>query len=108
MRKWFTGHKEVQPLVQLRLRRTRFVGLKNDSSKGLWATLDKDILTRSCSSKLLISENGLHMSNTKPSEMFPHAILEIRTEGSLDTDVIAALDASYLVRLFNLTLFCSC
>lgn len=106
--KWLASHKEVRPLVQLRSRRTRFVGLKNNATSGLWATLDKDISMRSCPPELLASDKGFDMINEggqKDSEIFPHAVLEIRTEGPVDTDVIAALDMSYLterVRGFSL------
>ena len=99
---WLVGHKEVQPLVQLQLRRTRFVGLKNSTTSGLWATLDKDISSRRCSAELLAGDQGFEMINDRGErdfERFPHAVLEIRTEGLADTGVIAALDASYLVRL---------
>ena len=102
---WLAGHKEVQPLVQVRLRRTRFVGLKNNAANGLWATLDKNISMRSCPPELLASDKGFTMiddGGKNDSEIFPHAVLEIRTEGLVDTDVIATLDASYLVRLFDL------
>ncbi|KAF6224134.1 hypothetical protein HO133_010708 [Letharia lupina] len=105
---WFVGHNEVQPLVQLRLRRTRFVGLKNSATNGLWATLDKNISMWSCPPDLLASDKGFNTiddGGEKDSEIFPHAVLEIRTEGPADTNVIAALDASYLterVRGFSL------
>lgn len=108
---WFARHKEVQPLVQLRLRRTRFVGLRNSATNGLWATLDKTISMRSCPAELLASDKGFTMIDDGEkfdSEIFPHAILEIRTEGLVGIDVIATLDASYLVRLFHLDIFPSC
>ena len=98
---WLTQHKEIQPLVQVQLWRTRFVGLKNSATNGLWATLDKHISLRPCSAELLASDQAFEMINDggKKSDLFPHAVLEIRTEGSVDADVIAALDDSYLVRL---------
>ena len=102
---WLAGHKEVQPLVQVRLRRTRFVGLKNSATNGLWATLDKNISMRSCPTELLASDKGFTMiddGGKNDFESFPYAVLEIRTEGLVDTDVIATLDASYLVRLSDL------
>lgn len=102
---WLAEHKEVQPLVQVRSRRTRFVGLKNSATNGLWATLDKNISMRSCPPELLASDKGFTMIDDggyNDSEIFPHAVLEIRTEGTVDTDVIATLDASYLVRFFDL------
>ena len=101
---WLARHREIQPLVQLQFRRTRFVGLKNSGTTGLWATLDKDISLRSCSTELLASDEGFEMisgGGRKDSESFPHAVLEIRTEGLVDTDLISALDASYLVSLFD-------
>lgn len=104
-RQWLVGHKEVQPLVQLQLRRTRFVGLKNSVTNGLWATLDKDISLRRCSAELLADDQGFEMINDggkRDSERFPHAVLEIRTEGLADAGVMAVLDASYLVRLSDL------
>ena len=98
---WLARHKEVQPLVQLQFRRTRFVGLKNSATIGLWATLDKDVSMRSCSAELVASDKGFERvsGGEKDSESFPHAVLEIRTEGLVDTDLIAALDVSHLVRL---------
>ena len=108
---WLAKHKEVQPLVQLQLRRTRFVGLKNCSTNGLWATLDKNISMRICRPNFLASEGCFNMNNDEGKndmETFPHAVLEIRTEGPVDADVIAALDASYLVRDFNRRIFCRC
>ena len=101
---WLARHQEVKPLVQLQLRRTRFVGLKNSMTNGLWATLDKQISLRRCSPDLFARDTafeGTDEAGNKDSEFFPHAVLEIRTEGSADTDVIAALDASYLVRLYG-------
>ena len=99
---WLAQHREIKPLVHLQLRRTRFVGLKNSTTNGLWATLDKHISLRRCSAELLARDTTFDETDeagNKDSEIFPHAVLEIRTEGSADTDVIAALDASYLVRL---------
>lgn len=105
---WFAEHKEIQPLVHLQLRRTRFVGLKNSPTSGLWATLDKDISMRRCSPEPLVSDKSFNLisdGGKKDSEIFPHAVLEIRTEGPVDTDLIAALDASYLVRLCKVECF---
>ena len=108
---WLAKHKEVQPLVQLQLWRTRFVGLKNCSTNGLWATLDKNIIMRICRPGFLASESCFNMNNDEGKndlETFPHAVLEIRTEGPVDADVIAALDASYLVRDSHCRSFCRC
>ena len=103
--KWLAAHQEIRPLVQLKSRRTRFVGLKNSATNGLWATLDKDISMRNFPQELLANDKGFNIiddGGQRDSEIFPHAVLEIRTEGPVETDVIAALDISYLVRLFDL------
>ena len=74
---WFAGHQDVQPLVQLQLRRTRFVGLKNNARSGLWATLDKDVLMRSCHATLLDGDNGFDLTSDggkRNFEHFPHGM----------------------------------
>jgi hypothetical protein len=97
---WLSQHREVQPLVQLQLRRTRFHGLRNNKTGGIWATLDKDVSMKTCSLELLA--NGIGSSTTSEGgkneiDIFPHAILEVRLEGDADSDLIAALDSSHLV-----------
>lgn len=100
VRLWLTNHPEVKPLVQLQIKRTRFVGLGNSKSDGVWATLDKDILMResslSNSSEEFLSFNDVD-KNSKLSH-FPHAVLEVRYEGERASKLITALDDSYLVR----------
>ena len=98
--KWLSQHREVQPLVQLRARRTRFVGLRNSGAGGVWATLDKDIAMKGCSSELLASGRALSPASEDvkvDSETFPHAVLEVRVEGGVGSDLVAELDASHLV-----------
>ena len=97
---WLSEHREVQPLVQLQSRRTRFTGLRNNNTGGIWATLDKDVSMRTCSSESLANGNGLSTiseGGKNDSDFFPHAILEVRLEGDADTDLVAALDSSHLV-----------
>ena len=101
---WLTEHREVQPLVQLLSRRTRFVGLRNSKDGGVWATLDKDISMKVCSSESLSSGKGLTTiseGGTMDSETFPHAILEVRVEGDADPKLVEALNSSYLVYIFE-------
>ncbi len=102
---WLTQHREVQPLVQLLSKRTRFVGLRNSKDGGVWATLDKDISMKICSSESLASGKGLSTiseGGTIESETFPHAILEVRVEGEADSKLVEALDSSYLVQFLEL------
>lgn len=97
---WLDAHQEVQPLVQVQARRTRFVGLKNDDTSGIWATLDKKVMIRRCSPERLINDQfteSLGETEEYGSQAFPHAILEVRIEGDVDTELIAALDSSHLV-----------
>lgn len=100
VRTWVANHQEVQPLVQMQLKRTRFVGLGNSESGGIWATLDKDVSMRQCSSKTLDVDQGLlpFGESSPDSEKFPHAILEIRYEGEGNATLVKALDESHLVR----------
>lgn len=97
---WLTEHREVQPLVQLLSRRTRFVGLRNNKDGGVWATLDKDIFMKVCSFESLANGKGLTTiseGGTSDLETFPHAILEVRVEGDADSKLIDALNSSHLV-----------
>lgn len=101
IRAWFSGHRKVQPLVQLYMRRTRFVGLRNSEAGGLWATIDKDVSLKRCSKEKLTSGDDLFTfvgEGKTGFENFPYAVMEIRCEGELATDLIASLDESHLVR----------
>lgn len=99
VRTWIANHQEVQPLVQILLKRSRFVGLGNSESGGVWATLDKDVSMRQCSSKTLDVDQDLLIfgERSSDSDKFPHAILEIRYEGEDTTKLVTALDESHLV-----------
>lgn len=101
---WLTQHREVQPLVQLLSRRTRFVGLRNSKDGGVWATLDKDISMKVCSFESLASGKGLTTISEGgmiDSEAFPHAILEVRVEGDADSKLVEALNSSHLVYVLD-------
>lgn len=100
VRTWVTNHQEVQPLVQIQFKRSRFVGLGNSESGGVWAMLDKDVIMKQCSSKTLdVDQDLVSFSESSPdSNKFPHAILEIRHEGEGTAKLVAALDESHLVR----------
>jgi len=97
---WLAQHQEVQPLVQLQARRARFVGLKNITSGGIWATLDKDILMR-CTSRASLNNgkvlNTIGEDGKAGWNSFRHAVLEIRAEGDAGRDLVIELDNSHLV-----------
>lgn len=96
---WYAQRREVKPLVQIQMRRTRFVGLGNTQSAGVWATLDRDIKMRKC----LVDALGSHEDVTNLNERgipavneFPHAVLDMRYEGEEGAAVVAVLDGSHL------------
>lgn len=101
VQKWLKGHQEIQPLVELRCKRTRFVGLKNDESSGTWATLDRDIMVKKAPGGFFSTKEGdlsFDDAENRGFVSFPFAVLEIRYEGNSGTDLLAALDETHLVR----------
>ncbi|KAI9868567.1 MAG: hypothetical protein M1830_005633 [Pleopsidium flavum] len=110
IRDWFAHHQEVQPLVDLRYKRTRFVGLGNNTVRGFWATLDKEVIMTRTSVAQLGSFQGLPTPDGGDGEvrdavLFSHAVLEVRWEGDSGADLVRALDQSHLteqVREFSL------
>ena len=106
IKEWLQEHREVQPLVHLRGSRTRFIGLGNSETSGVWATLDKDISMKKSSRQDLQSlSRSPAVNDDLSSNKFPHAILEVRREGKDGLDLISALDDSHFterVRGFSL------
>ena len=97
---WLADHQEVQPLVQLQSRRSRFIGLKNNQTSGIWVMLDKDIMMRSVSKEILSDDKALLPMSERGkafAKSFPHTILEVRVEGNAGSGFITALDESHLV-----------
>ncbi|KAL8732586.1 MAG: hypothetical protein Q9181_003884 [Wetmoreana brouardii] len=99
IRKWLTDNPEVQPLVQLQCKRTRFVGLKNGEADGIWATLDRDILMKQTPEGFFTSKGGgpaFGDADHNDLVNFPFAVLEVRFEGGLQADLLDALDKTHL------------
>lgn len=101
VRKWLAGHPTVRPLVELQYRRTRFVGLGNNTTRGLWASLDREITMRKA-----INHFGSSEGQPSPNEgkggladdvSFPYVLLHIRWEGDSGADLVRALDQTHLV-----------
>lgn len=106
-RSWLREHQDVQPLVEIHSKRTRFAGIHNTDTSGLWASLDTDITLCKCSSALLAKECDAYPGEESSSSQvyFPHAVLNVRYEGDDDLDLIKRLDNSHLterVRGFSL------
>lgn len=98
---WLKDHQEIQPLVQLQCKRTRFIGLKHDQSSGTWATLDRDIIMKKTPRGFFNTKEGdlgFDEMEDHGSVSFPFAVLEVRYEGNPKTDLLAALDETHLVR----------
>lgn len=96
IRKWLKEHDFAKPIAGAISRRTRFVGLHNNASDGIWAALDRDVHLKDSLHKDLESEDWVSAARTQ-SLKFPHAILEVRKEGLHASSLIQILDHSHLV-----------
>jgi hypothetical protein len=96
VRKWLAEHKEAKPITGVGSKRTRLVGLHNNSAGGIWATLDKDVYMKASMSKDLGNDDWPSTARSNATN-FPHAILEVRREGAQATSLIQTLDRSHLV-----------
>ena len=96
---WHVQHRDVRPLVQMQMRRTRFVGLDNTASAGILATLDSEIRMRKCSVDAFGGNEDLFNFNhgAITAQTFPHAVLDIRYDGEEGAEIVAMLDLSHLV-----------
>ena len=104
-RHWLHERRNIQPLTHLECTRSRFVGLGNNVSKGVWASLDKDVHMKKSPSEDLKDFSKSSVSHHRASVAFPHAVLEVRWEGSSRPELVKALDETYLterVRGFSL------
>lgn len=96
--------KEIQPLVALLSKRTRFVGLANTAAAGQWATLDAQITFKKVVKDDLAGKDWISNLSRNATE-FPFAVLRVRQEGKFVKDLIEVLDRSHLterVRGFSL------
>jgi hypothetical protein len=97
VRQWLTEHKSTKPIAGAVTKRTRFTGLHNTSTGGIWATLDKEVCLKSSLYKDLGKDDWVSAGRSDAIK-FPHAILEVRREGSQALSLIQTLDRSHLVR----------
>ena len=107
LRKWLADHDDIQPLVHIRSTRTRFAGIDNTKDRGIWMTLDTNVRMKRMSSEDLNNFGRSVDITDSPSEEFPHAVLEVRWEGSSQPDLLNVLDETHLterVRGFSLEL----
>ncbi|PVH92536.1 hypothetical protein DM02DRAFT_722056 [Periconia macrospinosa] len=95
-RQWLMKHKEVRPIAGICSKRTRFVGLHNNSAGGIWATMDRDVFMKDSLHKDLNDEDRLFEARISSAQV-PHAVLEVRCEGNHSAALIQTLDRTHLV-----------
>ncbi|KAH7389414.1 hypothetical protein DE146DRAFT_664060 [Phaeosphaeria sp. MPI-PUGE-AT-0046c] len=96
IKQWLSEHKEVRPITGISSKRTRFIGLHNNSAGGVWACLDRDVYMKASMSEDLSSDDWPSAAQSQAVK-FPHAILEVRREGTHASSLIQLLDRSHLV-----------
>ncbi|KAL8869128.1 MAG: hypothetical protein Q9174_004501 [Haloplaca sp. 1 TL-2023] len=99
IRRWLPDNPSIRPLAQLQCKRTRFVGLKNQGTSGIWVTLDRDIHMRRTARDFFSNTGGeLDLLGTTYGDCpsFPFAVLEVRFEGGAQTSFLDALDKTHL------------
>ena len=96
VRKWLEEHKSTKPIAGVVSKRIRFIGLHNNSTGGIWASFDRDVLLKESLHKDLEKEDWALTARSQ-SLKFPHAVLEVRREGNQATSLIQTLDRSHLV-----------
>ncbi|CAN9289222.1 unnamed protein product [Alternaria alternata] len=97
VRQWLAEHQSTRPIAGVVSKRTRFTGLHNNSTGGIWATLDKDVYMKDSLYKDLADDDWTSTARAESAKRFPHAILEIRREGNQAMALIQTLDRSHLV-----------
>jgi hypothetical protein len=104
VRQWLAEHKSMKPIAGAITKRTRFTGLHNTSTSGIWAILDKEVCLKGSLHKDLEKDDWASAARSEAT-MFPHAILEVRREGSQAMSLIQTLDRNHLVRQLVLSVF---
>ncbi len=65
VRKWLLEHKSIKPIAGVVSKRTRFLGLHNNSTGGIWATLDNDVYMKNSLLKDLETRRLVFYSTVK-------------------------------------------
>ncbi|KAL1639662.1 hypothetical protein SLS58_007721 [Diplodia intermedia] len=104
LRAWLLSHREFCPIAEISAKRSRFVGMDNDSDHGVWAVLDREICLKAPKLSDLV-ESDWPKKARQDATAFPFAVLEVRCEGAQTNDLIRTLDHSHLterIRGFSL------
>ncbi|KAG9788836.1 hypothetical protein ABEF95_014054 [Exophiala dermatitidis] len=98
---YLSEHRDIKPLAEVCVSRSRYVGLTNSNEVANWATLDTNITV----SPVDVFQLGQPQHDSQTGVAFPYAVLHIRWEFAPTPEVVRAFDASYLVeRVQNFTL----
>jgi SPX domain protein involved in polyphosphate accumulation len=95
-RQWLLTHQYTSPLVCVMSKRNRFAGLQKEKDRGLWCTLDTNIIFRKVSAADF-ADKDWPSSISSGCRAFPYGVLEIRHEGNSEPNLIDVLDKSHLV-----------
>jgi hypothetical protein len=98
VRELLNNHREIQPLVAIFSKRTRFVGLSNSLLVGQWCVLDSQISVSKVSRDDLAGTDWATKLNWEAAA-FPYAVLKVRQEGAVAANIINVLDKSHLVSI---------
>lgn len=96
LRSWLLSHRNLRPIAGVCAKRSRFVGMENDSDHGVWATLDREICMKA-SMFADLRESDWSNKVRRDATAFPFAVLEVRCEGVQTNDLVRVLDNSHLV-----------
>ena len=95
-RKWLRQQKDVQPLVSISSKRIRLSNPPNAQDFRQWCILDVDISMKKVLPEDIVAKDW-PIDASAATWSFPHAVLEVRQEGHVATDLIRLLDRSHLV-----------
>jgi hypothetical protein len=96
VQQWLAQHRQTRTIASIVSKRTRFVGLNNNVTGGIWASLDRDVSMKKSLDNDLVNEDWSTTTRLNAIQ-FPHAILEVRREGARAPSLIQTLDRSHLV-----------
>lgn len=101
IRAWLRDHQEIQSLVTITSKRSRFADITESAGMGQWCTIDTDILLKLASLSDAKSNKEWPINSPGPTTRFPYAVVEIRQEGKIVHDLVDVLDRSHLVSAPN-------
>ncbi|EXJ82069.1 hypothetical protein A1O1_08138 [Capronia coronata CBS 617.96] len=90
---YLSEHRDVKPLAEVCMKRSRYIGMNNTNEVANWATLDTAVTV----APVQATEIGEPQHQSPAGDAFPYAILHIRWEFARTPTVVRAFDESHLV-----------